>query len=166
MCDLSSTGWPQTFIAWAEDILPWVSDSNFPWQGKSWNRVPAKSQDWPLVWATATGCNHVTILVLMMVLMKTKVYDKSNVDDSNTNTMRIIITIILDVCHFACIIAWCESVPQACYKSKHHLSLMCVDLISVTEKKRIWLKHPTNMLKLLFPPLLLAVLKPMSMYRI
>ena len=32
MCDLSLTEWPQTFIAWTEDILPWVSDSKFPWQ--------------------------------------------------------------------------------------------------------------------------------------
>ena len=32
MCDLSLTGWPQIFTAWKEDILPWNSDSKFPWQ--------------------------------------------------------------------------------------------------------------------------------------
>ena len=94
MCDLSLTGWPQIFTAWREISSLEFLIPSFPDKVSMIRQKLEQSSGKVKRLTTGTGCNHLTILIMMM----TKIMTMAMMMTTIANTMRMLITITLNVC--------------------------------------------------------------------
>ena len=103
MCDLSLTGWPQIFTAWKEDILPWNSDSKFPWQSFH-DKAKVRTEFWQ---SHKTDRCHWLQSSDHLDYDDDEDNDDGNDDDDNCKCNENDDHNYMNVCHYACIMWLC-----------------------------------------------------------